>query len=335
MKRFSESLYLDNEYTYPHLNFLPSIHGYVHEDEVARPALLIVPGGGYSVVSPTEGEIVAKRFYELGFQTFVLTYTTNLLSQKPLYWQLAEDLARAMLYIKRNATHLFVQQDCVALAGFSAGGHLCGTYMNHYQNERFTKLLEVNENTQHLKPDAVILGYPVIKIGYFLDEAKQNKLFDSETAIELAYSFSVEKNIHKGSPPIFIWHTMTDQLVSADHSLALAAACLKEGIECELHIFPKGGHGMSVATEAWANGDFGEGFYTLYQFYDAFKMMYLKAPTSLPNGIVINREMDFQEFMIKNENFLGQRPVQFKDDVIAEWPEMGANFLNRVWKNDE
>ena len=42
---------------------------YFHEVEKARPCILIVPGGGYAVVSPSEGEIVAKKFYEMGYQT--------------------------------------------------------------------------------------------------------------------------------------------------------------------------------------------------------------------------------------------------------------------------
>ena len=41
---------------------------YFHEVEKARPCILIVPGG-YAVVSPSEGEIVAKKFYEMGYQT--------------------------------------------------------------------------------------------------------------------------------------------------------------------------------------------------------------------------------------------------------------------------
>lgn len=50
--------------------YLPNITAYLHEDEKGRPAMIVVPGGGYAFVSPTEGEIVAKRFYEAGHQSF-------------------------------------------------------------------------------------------------------------------------------------------------------------------------------------------------------------------------------------------------------------------------
>lgn len=42
---------------------------YFHEDEKVLPCILSVPGGGYTVVSLSEGEIVAKKFYETGYQT--------------------------------------------------------------------------------------------------------------------------------------------------------------------------------------------------------------------------------------------------------------------------
>ena len=42
------------EYTYPMaFGFQPNIVSYLHEDtEKARPCVIVVPGGGYRVVSP-------------------------------------------------------------------------------------------------------------------------------------------------------------------------------------------------------------------------------------------------------------------------------------------
>ena len=36
--------------------FVPNITAYLHEDEGVRPCIIVVPGGGYCVVSPSEGE---------------------------------------------------------------------------------------------------------------------------------------------------------------------------------------------------------------------------------------------------------------------------------------
>lgn len=43
---------------------------------LVRPAVIVVPGGAYAMVSKREGFSVAASFLALGFQTFVLTYKT-------------------------------------------------------------------------------------------------------------------------------------------------------------------------------------------------------------------------------------------------------------------
>lgn len=79
-------LWKKEEYTYPVKGgFIPNIFTYIHEDnDKLRPAMIVVPGGGYCVVSDTEAEIVAKEFYNKGYNAFVVTYTTNLLMTTPL-----------------------------------------------------------------------------------------------------------------------------------------------------------------------------------------------------------------------------------------------------------
>ena len=82
------TLWNESEYNYAAAcGFIPNMRLYFHEDEKVRPCILIAPGGGYSVVSPSEGEIVAKKFYEMGYQTAVVSYTTNLLQMIPLKLQ--------------------------------------------------------------------------------------------------------------------------------------------------------------------------------------------------------------------------------------------------------
>lgn len=65
--------------------------------------MIIVPGGGYRFVSQREGEIVARTFYDKGYNTFVLTYTTDLTMTEPLKEQPMKDLARAIRKIRQGA----------------------------------------------------------------------------------------------------------------------------------------------------------------------------------------------------------------------------------------
>ena len=125
------TLWDQEEYSYEaSFGFIPNMRLYIHEDDIVRPCILIAPGGGYCVVSPSEGEIVAKRFYDMGYQAAVITYTTNLIMSTPLKLQPAKDLMRAIRYVRKHADELKVNQ--ITLCGFSAGAHAVGTVGVHF-----------------------------------------------------------------------------------------------------------------------------------------------------------------------------------------------------------
>ena len=85
METKTYKIWEENEYHYGHAcGFVPNIVSYLHEDGGKRPCILVVPGGGYRFVSPSEGEIVALKFYEMGYQAIVLTYPINMLQLLPL-----------------------------------------------------------------------------------------------------------------------------------------------------------------------------------------------------------------------------------------------------------
>ena len=66
-----------------------------------RPAILILPGGGYNMVADREGEPYALRYMGIGFQAFVLTYTV-----KADFDTTLADAAAAMKLIRDNAENL-------------------------------------------------------------------------------------------------------------------------------------------------------------------------------------------------------------------------------------
>ena len=89
-------LWENGEYSYPlACGFVPNLVSYIHEDEKIRPCMIIVPGGGYRFVSQREGEIVARTFYDKGYNTFVLTYTTDLTMTEPLNQSYTSEIGRA------------------------------------------------------------------------------------------------------------------------------------------------------------------------------------------------------------------------------------------------
>ena len=68
-----------------------------------RPAVLILPGGGYRYCSPREADPVAVQFLQAGYHVFTLIYSTD---HAPLLWQPLTEASSAILYLRRNAADL-------------------------------------------------------------------------------------------------------------------------------------------------------------------------------------------------------------------------------------
>lgn len=91
-------------------------------DPFKRPLIVICPGGGYNHHSPREGEAIAIKMLDMGYNAVVLRY-----SLAPVTYpaQLYE-AAYTMKYVRDNATEWDVDPDKIIIAGFSAGGHVAG-----------------------------------------------------------------------------------------------------------------------------------------------------------------------------------------------------------------
>lgn len=112
-------LWHKEEYHYPAAHgFIPIMVSYIHEDELMHPAMLVVPGGGYRLVSPSEAHLVAMEFYQAGYNVFVLEYTVNPLDEAPLKLQPLKDISRAMRMIRFRAEQLHILSDQIVVCGF-------------------------------------------------------------------------------------------------------------------------------------------------------------------------------------------------------------------------
>ena len=93
-----------------------------------RPAILILPGGGYAWCSRREADPVAMQFLQAGYNVFTLYYTCRSDESVPaLRWQPLIDAAGAILHIRRNAEQFGTDPAKIAICGFSAGGHLAAS----------------------------------------------------------------------------------------------------------------------------------------------------------------------------------------------------------------
>lgn len=218
-----------------------------HYRYIRRPLVLICPGGGYEFVSQKEGEPFAMRFAAMGYHTAVLTYSVR----PSVYPAQILETAQAVKIIRENAECWNVQPDRLIIVGCSAGGHLAASY-SLFCGENF-----VTESTgltyQQLRPAGMILCYPVISSGQFAHrgsfEALLGKSYGELSGDPLLEKMSLENHVTESTPPAFIWHTFTDNLVPVENSLLFAKAMAEKKVPCELHIFPDGGHGLALADE--------------------------------------------------------------------------------------
>lgn len=332
----TKTIYLWEKETYRYPcagEFLPNITAYLHEDEGIRPAMLVVPGGGYAMVSPTEGELVAKKFFEAGYQAFVLTYTTNMFQIAPLKKQPLKDISRAVRYIRGHAEELQVQSGAVACCGFSAGAHLAGSLAVHYEDDALKE--EPHQEVSN-RPDAVLLCYPVITSGECAHRDSFDLLFGKDASEEELAWASLGCHVTADTPPSFLWQTLTDELVPVENSILFAQACRRAGVPCELHLFMEGCHGMSLANEDWATNNIGEGsLYTMTQQWQTMKTLYGQNPAAIPETFAAAAQTetlaDFVREWTAATAVYQQQKEQRADSSIAQWPALALAWLEKIW----
>ena len=138
------------------------------------------------------------------------------------------------------------------IAGFSAGGHLCTCLGNLWDESFIEETLKTSyperaaDGKKMWKPDGMILSYPVITMGEFTHQESRTLLLGENFTQEMAEAVSMEKRVSSKTVPAFLWHTWEDDAVPVENSLQFAMALRKEQIPFELHIYEKGGHGLSL-----------------------------------------------------------------------------------------
>lgn len=209
-----------------------------------RPAVLIIPGGGYGHVSPREGEPVALRFLAAGYCAFVLDY-----SVAPLRFPAAlREAAMAMRYIRENAEEFGIGADMVAAVGFSAGGHLCGLLGTLFDSP---EVADIGPG-ELLRPDALGLHYPVAVSWGRTHEGSFQNLCGDDAA--LRRRLSLDGLVRSDMPPVFLWHTRDDASVPCRNSLILAERMEEAGVDMALHLYRRGEHGLSTADDQAYDG---------------------------------------------------------------------------------
>jgi len=222
-------------------------------------AVIICPGGGYhNVVYDWEGTDIAKWFNSKGIAAFVLKYRLpNTKSVKVTYEAPLQDAQRALRIVRAQSEKWQINPNKIGIMGFSAGGHVASTLGTQFNNPN--KFKEPAIDSISARPDFMILVYPVVtmKLDY-THKGSRLSLLGEHPSEALINQYSNELQVTQNTPPTFIVHSGDDTAVPVENSLNLYKALKEKGVKTEMHIYPEGGHGYSLALgkgylQTWAD----------------------------------------------------------------------------------
>ncbi len=214
-------------------------------------AVIICPGGGYMRhVYRVEGIKIAEAFLRKGIAAFILKYrlpSDSIMKDKsigPL-----QDAQQAIKIVRQRAAEWNLDPGKIGIMGFSAGGHLASTAGTH-----FGKSYVPNDENISLRPDFLILVYPVISM---TDEnthklTRTNLLGNKAEADRIAL-FSNELQVDKNTPITWLTHAGDDMSVSVDNSIFFYRELVRNNVPAEMHLYPAGGHGfvLKMPPDEW------------------------------------------------------------------------------------
>ncbi|MCM1025315.1 MAG: alpha/beta hydrolase [Roseburia sp.] len=195
--------------------YLQEVGGEFHNID-RRPAILVLPGGGYQMCSDREADPVAFPYLKAGYQVFILRYSVK---QDAVWPQPLEDYEQAMEMITGKAEEWKLYPKKIAVIGFSAGGHLAAAAAT----------------MGRIRPAAAILGYAVLNE----DVKGCNKSAPGLIG-----------QVDEKTPPCFLFASRTDNVVPIDNSLEFLSALSRNGVSFESHIYAYGPHGFSTCDSS-------------------------------------------------------------------------------------
>ena len=224
--------------------------GYLHDvskempNRTNRPCVVICPGGGYAFLSDRETDPPAMAFFAKGYQVFILWYSVGEKAKdlRPLL-----DVSKTLLEIRSRSAEWHIDPERVAVLGFSAGAHVAACLGTLWDDPALKEKMDTRGGEN--RPNAMILCYPVLTAGEFAHSGSAKLVCGGEPTEEQIRFFSLEKQVSGKTPPAFLWHTFADQDVPLENTLQFASALRRVGVPFECHIFPNGGHGLSMCNE--------------------------------------------------------------------------------------
>lgn len=217
--------------------------------------VILCPGGAYLTKSmDSEGSEVAEVLNAAGISAFVLWYRSYPYNAPYMYL----DAQRAVRYVRYHAEEYGIDPHKIAIAGFSAGGNLAGVEALCFRDDADLEEYGVPQKDGYVpdeidavscRPDALGLVYPAVSIEndkIFVVVAGREAWDDPAARKSFGAKYDMRTHVREDDGPAFLCACMDDDVVPPMLLPELAGAYKDKGVQCELHIFPYGGHGFGA-----------------------------------------------------------------------------------------
>ena len=216
-----------------------------------RPAVIICGGGGFTHIAPHEQDPVAFAFLDRGYQAFVLNYVTSSTGDVSFPHPQA-DLAKMVATVRANADEWHVDPKRVCVVGFSAGGMICASLATQWKTGPFAAL--AGARPDDIRPDAVVLGYPLLDFAYVRDMQTRDPRIDlrvpktggktgrdllndylsmvtgGEATDEHLADICPTTHVSRQMPPTFVWGVSDDKTAPIAQVYPFAQRMAEEGM---------------------------------------------------------------------------------------------------------
>jgi len=192
-------------------------------------AVVVFPGGGYSILAMNlEGTEVCDWLNSIGVNCLLLKYRVPGSGPYPKSSAALQDAQRVIGMVRLHAGEWGIDPKRVGVLGFSAGGHLAAAISTHYDERVYPRVDAADQES--CKPDFAIVIYP----GY-LAIADKNFAFNPDIPVTAA------------APPTFLVQAEDDP-VHVENVVEYFMQLKTAGVQTELHVYSKGGHGYGLRS---------------------------------------------------------------------------------------
>lgn len=209
---------------------------YVLRDGKKHKCAIICPGGGYGMVCNfSEGVPIARMLNEYGISALIVYYRVG---EQAAFPNPQDDLARAVREIHANKDKYNLDMEGYSVWGFSAGGHLVGSFGTTAMGYSKYDLP---------KPGLLVLSYPVISLESGITHmGTRNNLLGKSATAEQELAHSVHTNVDDRYPPTVVWCGNADTVVNPVNTTLMAQALEKNNIPYLCKIYEGIDHGVGT-----------------------------------------------------------------------------------------